>query len=217
MDPDRIRPGTGHPHPLRGKTNSDPGRLRRRAAPVCHSTWRQGNPYSRVVEALPTNRQIENAAIDHVLRLELPRVATPSIPGARNSGLWLEVRQVQAAEADPKRFHLVIVENVRQGDPAAFRVLDLSGERLASLLARKRERHYFEVPFPWGSTTLVGDPSPCRSIDPSLHRPPSASARCGQSGRLDGGQHRTTVSNAPRSDRRASDESRRGSVHRRLR
>lgn len=69
---------------------------------------------------------------------------------ARGSDLWLEVRQVLAAEADRERLHLVIVEYVRQGDPAAFRVLDLSGERLASLLARKREKHYFEVPFPVG-------------------------------------------------------------------
>jgi len=45
----------------------------------------------------------------------------------------------------------VIVENVRQGDPAAFRVLDLSGERLASLLLPGSARkHYFEVPFPVG-------------------------------------------------------------------
>jgi hypothetical protein len=52
----------------------------------------------------------------------------------------------------------VIVENVRQGDPAAFRVLDLSGERLAALLERKRERHYFEVLFPVGLyDTLVSE------------------------------------------------------------
>ncbi len=125
-----------------------------------------------MVEELRPNRQIESAAIDHVLRLEAAagrhavdtraRGALADIEGdriievkayggsARGSDLWLEVRQVQAAEADPKRFHLVIVENVRQGDPAAFRVLDLSGEQLASLLARKREKHYFEVPFPVG-------------------------------------------------------------------
>ena len=138
------------------------------------------NSYSRLMEELRTNRQIEDAAIDHVLRLEAAagrhavdtrgRGALADIEGdriievkayggsARGSDLWLEVRQVQAAEADPKRFHLVVVENVRQGDPAAFRVLDLSGERLASLLARKREKHYFEVPFPVGIyDALVGD------------------------------------------------------------
>lgn len=155
-------------------------KLRRRAAPALPLNMEARDSYSRVVEELRTNRQIENAAIDHVLRLEAAagrhavdtrgRGALADIEGdriievkaygdsARGSDLWLEVRQVQAAEADPKRFHLVIVENVRQGDPAAFRVLDLSGERLASLLARKREKHYFEVPFPVGIyDALVGD------------------------------------------------------------
>lgn len=124
------------------------------------------------MEELRTNRQIEDAAIDHVLSLEAAagrhavdsrgRGAVADIEGdriievkayggsARSADLWLEVRQVRAAEADPGRFHLVIVENVRQGDPAAFRVLDINGERLAALLARKREKHFFEVPFPVG-------------------------------------------------------------------
>lgn len=119
---------------------------------------------------LRTNRQIEDAAIAHVLGLEIAagraafdargRGALADIGGdrvievkaygssARGTDLWLETRQVQAAEADPERFHLVIVENVRQGDPSAFRVLDLCGETLAELLLRKREKHYFEVPFP---------------------------------------------------------------------
>lgn len=112
------------------------------------------------MEELRTNRQIENAAIDHVLSLEAAAgrhavdsrgrgaVAVADIEGdriievkayggsARGADLWLEVRQVHAAEANPGRFHLVIVENVRRGDPAAFRVLDISGERLAALLAR---------------------------------------------------------------------------------
>ena len=133
-----------------------------------------------MVEELRTNRQIENAAIEHVLRREAAegrhavdsrgRGALADIEGdriievkayggsARGSDLWLEVRQVQAAEADPECFHLVIVENVDQGDPVAFRVLDLSGERLASLLGRKREKHYFEVPFPVGIyDALVGE------------------------------------------------------------
>lgn len=117
-----------------------------------------------------TNRQIEDAAIRYVLGLEAAAGreatdtrgtgATADIEGdrvievkayggtARGSDLWLETRQVEAVEADPERFHLVIVENVRQGDPAAFRLLDFSGERLSTLLARRRERRYFEVPFP---------------------------------------------------------------------
>jgi hypothetical protein len=119
---------------------------------------------------LQTNRQIEDAAIAHVLRLEVAegRRATDSRgtgsladiegerlievkafgPSARGSDLWPEARQVAAAESDPGRFHLVIVENVRQGDPAGFRVLDITGGELRDLLARKREKQYFEVPFP---------------------------------------------------------------------
>ena len=125
--------------------------------------------YAFAVE-MQTNRQIEDAAIAHVLRLE--ESAGRSAVDARGSGsladiegdrlievkaygrsargadLWLETRQVAAAENDPGRFHLVIVENVRQGDPAEFRVLDITGNRLVGLLSRKREKHYFEVPFP---------------------------------------------------------------------
>jgi hypothetical protein len=42
----------------------------------------------------------------------------------------------------------MIVENVRQGDPEGFRVLDITGDLLSRMLQRKREKHYFEVPFP---------------------------------------------------------------------
>lgn len=119
---------------------------------------------------LVSNRQIEDAAIAHVLGLELAagRTATDcrgtgavvDIDGerlievkaygrsARGSDLWLEPRQVEAALADPARFHLVIVENVRQGDPAEFQVLDITGDQLGRLLERRREKRYFEVPFP---------------------------------------------------------------------
>lgn len=119
---------------------------------------------------LQTNRQIEDAAIAHVLRLE--EAAGRLAVDARGSGsladiegdrlievkaygrsapgadLWLETRQVTAAEDDPERFHLAIVENVRQGDPTEFWVLDITGNRLVGLLSRKREKRYFEVPFP---------------------------------------------------------------------
>jgi hypothetical protein len=43
---------------------------------------------------------------------------------------------------------LMIVENVRQGDPAGFQVLDITGDLLVRMLERKRDKHYFEVPFP---------------------------------------------------------------------
>lgn len=74
---------------------------------------------------------------------------------ARGSDLWLETRQVQAALDNPERFHLVIVDHVRTGEP---RVLDISGEPLTALLARRREKHYFEVPVPTAIyDSLVGE------------------------------------------------------------
>lgn len=119
-----------------------------------------------------TNRQIEDLAIAHVVALEHAagrkavdtrgRGALADIDGdhlievkafgtsARGSDLWLEPPQVAAALDDPERFHLVIVENVHQGDPTHFRVIDLHGQALTDLLARRRERHYFVVPFPVG-------------------------------------------------------------------
>lgn len=131
---------------------------------------------------LQTNRQIEDAAIAHVMSLESAAgrssVDTRRSGGladldgdwlievkafgrsARGADLWLETKQVAAALADPGRFHLMIVENVRQGDPAKFRLLDISGDRLAALLERRREKHYFEVPFPVGVyDALVNKPT----------------------------------------------------------
>jgi hypothetical protein len=123
-----------------------------------------------MIVELATNRLIEDAAIAHVLCLEeaAGRTAVDArgagalvdIEGdrlievkaygrsARGSDLWLEPRQVEAARAYPLRFHLMIVENVRQGDPAGFQVLDITGDLLVRLLERKREKRYFEVPFP---------------------------------------------------------------------
>lgn len=116
-----------------------------------------------------TNRQIEDVAIRFVLEREHAagrraidtrgRGALADIEGdwlievkaygrsARGADLWLETRQVQAALDDPERFHLIIVDNVRSGQP---RIIDLHGEQLAVLLGRRREKHYFEVPFPTG-------------------------------------------------------------------
>ncbi|CAB4922405.1 unannotated protein [freshwater metagenome] len=66
---------------------------------------------------------------------------------ARGSDLWLEVRQVEEARQNPD-FHVYVVENVRQGDPSLFRLIDLHGETLAQLLERATEQHYYTVPLP---------------------------------------------------------------------
>lgn len=57
-------------------------------------------------------------------------------------------KQVEDGRSRPVPVHLIIVENVRQGDPKQFRVIDITGDRLVSLLERKREKRHFEVPLP---------------------------------------------------------------------
>lgn len=116
------------------------------------------------------SKAIENAAIAWVLDLERaagrmprdtrhagapadiespPRVIEVKAFGTTNRGfdLWLETRQVDEARRNPS-FYVYVVENVRQGDPAHFTLKVLTGERLARLLARAREKHYYEVPWP---------------------------------------------------------------------
>ena len=119
-----------------------------------------------------TNREIESAAIAFVLAQEAAegrpgsdtrgrgaagdvlcgeRVIEVKAYGgsARGQDLWLETRQVVEGRANPN-FWLYLVENVRQGDPAHYRLLRIGGDRLQALLGRAREKHYFEVPLPVG-------------------------------------------------------------------
>jgi hypothetical protein len=116
-----------------------------------------------------TNRQVEDAAIRYVLEREEQagrtgrdtrgkgaagdlecgdRVIEVKAYGtsARGSELWLEDRQVQEASENPN-FHLYVVENVRQGDPQKFTLLDIHGEELRQLLSHKKRRSYYTVPF----------------------------------------------------------------------
>jgi hypothetical protein len=119
-----------------------------------------------------TNRQVEDAAIRYVLEREAQagragrdtrgkgaagdlecgdRVIEVKAYGtsARGSDLWLEDRQVQEASSNPN-FHLYVVENIRQGDPQKFTLLDIHGEELEHLLRGKKPRSYYTVPFPTG-------------------------------------------------------------------
>lgn len=78
-------------------------------------------------------------------QIEVKAAGKPSI---RSDGfLWLETSQVDAARGNPS-FYIYLVENVRQGDPSRFTLRVLGGEQLQRLLARVRERHYFELPLP---------------------------------------------------------------------
>jgi hypothetical protein len=61
--------------------------------------------------------------------------------------IWLETVQLRAAQLDPE-FYIYVVENVAQGDSAAFTLKVLHGDRLRRLAERAKERHYFEMPWP---------------------------------------------------------------------
>ncbi len=58
-------------------------------------------------------------------------------------------RRARSREADRNlNFYVYVVENVRQGDPALFTLRVLGGVDLRRLLERKKEQHYFTVPWP---------------------------------------------------------------------
>lgn len=119
---------------------------------------------------LSSNREIENAAVAWVLSLERaagrepvdvrnvrsagdvlspPRTIEVKAVGksARGFDLPLEVPQLEAARSDPN-FYLYVVDNVRQGDPAQFRLRVLGGDRLQRLLLRVKEQRYYAMPWP---------------------------------------------------------------------
>jgi hypothetical protein len=123
------------------------------------------------VGRLVGNRTIEDAAIDWVMELErragrLPvdRRYVAAFPGdlwsdpytievkavgssARGYALPLESAQIRAAMEDPN-FVLDIVENVAQGDSTKFVHHRFEGAALETLVGRRIERTYFEVPLP---------------------------------------------------------------------
>jgi hypothetical protein len=66
---------------------------------------------------------------------------------SRGIDIWLETPQAQAA-VSRANFHLYLVENVRQGDPALFQLLDIHGEQLRRLMTSAVERSYVTVPWP---------------------------------------------------------------------
>ncbi len=123
-----------------------------------------------LVAELTGNKAVEDAAIEWVMGLERtagrrpadtrykgapadiespPRLIEVKAFGKSNRGydLWLEPRQYEEARRNPD-YYIYVVENVRQGEPAQFTLKVLNGERLARLLERAREQHYFTVPWP---------------------------------------------------------------------
>jgi len=126
-------------------------------------------------------KAVEDAAIEWVMSLERaagrrprdtryegapadiaspPRLIEVKSFGTSNRGydLWLEVRQVQEAKANPE-FYIYVVENVRQGDPGRFTLRVLGGDRLRHLLKQAKEQRYYTVPWP------VADYDSCPGAD----------------------------------------------------
>lgn len=66
---------------------------------------------------------------------------------ARGEFLWVEVSQYDEARRNAN-FHFYVVDNVRQGDPALFRLKVFGGDSLQRLLLRAKERRYYEVSLP---------------------------------------------------------------------
>jgi hypothetical protein len=126
------------------------------------------------------NRAIENAAIAWVMDLERgagrepkdtryrgapadiespPRLIEVKAVGkesCRGEFLWLETPQVEEGLRNPD-FFVYVVENVRQGDPALFRLKVYGGQQLQRLLAGAREKRYFEVPVPVAEYDRAGN------------------------------------------------------------
>lgn len=65
----------------------------------------------------------------------------------RGADLPIEETQLQQAQTNPN-FCLYVVDNVAQGNPAAFRLKVFAGEQLIRLIGRVREKCYFELPVP---------------------------------------------------------------------
>jgi hypothetical protein len=124
-----------------------------------------------IVGALIGNRRIEDAAITWVMQLERdagrlpvdrryeatfpadiespPRLIEVKAVGgdARGADLPLEVAQVERGRSDPD-FFLYVVDHDAQGDPSKFRLKVFAWDQLARLLARARERRFYELPVP---------------------------------------------------------------------
>ena len=118
-----------------------------------------------------TNKQVEDTAIAWVMKYEKaagrvpvdrrytrghpadvespPRLIEVKAFGtsARGQELWLEGPQFEAARRD-ESFYLYVIENVGQGDPGAFTLRVLGGDRLQRLLLRAKEHRYFTLPWP---------------------------------------------------------------------
>jgi len=89
---------------------------------------------------------------------------------SRGKDLWLETPQAQAA-VSRANFHLYLVENVRQGDPALFQLLDIHGEQLRRLMTHAVERSHVTVPWPDAEDDALSSVDPAAIPDHPTSEP----------------------------------------------
>jgi len=117
------------------------------------------------------SKPVENAAVAWVMELERAAGREPvdrryvrGFPGDIDSppriieikssygsfrGWFLPLQPVQVERGrDDPNFYIYVVENVAQGDPAAFTLKVLNGDRLRRLIERATARTSYEVPWP---------------------------------------------------------------------
>jgi len=112
------------------------------------------SPSPVIIGGVDTHKELHVVAVvdatDTVLATES---LSTTRAGYRAMLRWMrsygETRQVDEARTNG-RFHRYVVDNVRQGNPAAFRLIDLHGDVLARLLERARPQSYVTLPFPVG-------------------------------------------------------------------
>jgi hypothetical protein len=88
---------------------------------------------------------------------------------SRGTDLWLEPPEAQAA-VSRHNVHLYLVENIRQGDPAHFRLLDIHGEQLRRLMERAVERSYITVPWPVAEYDTLAADTPAAEAPAAVDR-----------------------------------------------
>lgn len=145
-------------------------------------------------EPLVGNRAIEDAAIKYVMDLERragrepvdrryeasfaadisspPRTIEVKAVGKDQRGWFvpIETRQYDAARSDPN-FFLYVVDNIRQGDPSAFRLKVFGGDQLRRLLEKAKKREYYEMPIPVAEFDSAPGPEAILTTDHSSPEP----------------------------------------------
>jgi hypothetical protein len=137
------------------------------------------------------NRAVEDAAVKYVMELERragrepadrrgdltfaadvwspPRTIEIKAVGKDQRGWFvpIETRQYDAARSDPD-FFLYVVDNVRQGDPSAFRLKVFRGPQLQRLLEHAKKREYWEMPIPVGEFDSAPGPEAVAEADDAI-------------------------------------------------